>query len=229
MPKDYESDFDVKLVEAALQSLPTEAVSLNRDELMYNAGWAAALASLEYQPANGAVAQLDSGPSGSQKSFAWPAISLLASIAALVFAILFFNRAPLDGNLVRSNVTVEVGATPDTAGPTASNPVANSESNPAVNSQIKNGRVQTKQRDLISLVFGLPANERDLPAILLRSRMMSGEIQSPSNEVRNFVAQKETWRATATSDQLMREMLPGSFKRRMQGSILFFEPRINVN
>ena len=48
MPKDYESDFDVKLVEAALQSLPTEAVSLNRDELMYNAGWAAALASLEY-------------------------------------------------------------------------------------------------------------------------------------------------------------------------------------
>lgn len=99
-----EREIAITAFEDQLRRLELPRSTMNRDQLMYDAGWAAAMASLPVAASPGVLAVEDIGglEDDVKVSFDrsndvfhfWQALSGVASVAALVFAGLFFLNDP---------------------------------------------------------------------------------------------------------------------------------------
>ena len=103
---------NLKSLEAALRGLPAPSSDLTRgsrrDDLMYQAGWAAALASLDDQTApNSATTTPPIAATTSTPRWLWPTATLVATAAAIWLSVLLIQDPTKNQNVVAVTETVE--------------------------------------------------------------------------------------------------------------------------
>ncbi|MFK7768696.1 MAG: hypothetical protein AB8B55_15860 [Mariniblastus sp.] len=140
----------LKALESSLGRIALPDPKLDRDELMYQSGWAAAIASLDSREEHFAVSTRATTP-----RLAWPLATLVASAAAVLFGVMFLQQAMtdaeptlVDGTIVKK--TNEVAVSP--ASPDGSNDLSH-EKEPA--SAFESMEEST---DLVELVMAYPSS-----------------------------------------------------------------------
>ena len=86
MSKEHKSNHEIKAIEANLQNLQLQPSGIDRDELMYKSGWAAAMASLDAKGSS----QAPVPGVARQTGVVWPAIAIIASTAGTGFLLAVF-------------------------------------------------------------------------------------------------------------------------------------------
>lgn len=87
-------------IESQLASFTPAAPAIDRDRLMFAAGWQAAMASLERTPQRGVG------------RYGWPAATALATAASVMLAVMLVREPPQLGSVAQHEETIEVEVEP---------------------------------------------------------------------------------------------------------------------
>lgn len=190
---------ELKKLEASLSSLPLPSSALQsgtaRDELMYQAGWAAAMASLNADMSSNAVSKSSSPQQHFFARQTWPVLTAVATTAAILFATLFFmdtnnNRATGVANL--TNVEES----------------SNSKDDPAnlndADNLIQPATAEARQ-DLVALILDMPAGQTLSSGLAFQRFDEAVETDDISQPPRSRSIHSHQ---PKTQEQLMDELLP---------------------
>ena len=105
MSEEFKIPPDLSVFESQLSSLAVPDSSLDRDEVLYQAGWAAAMAHSSAATPNGF-----SGGSSNGKSWAWPtATGVFATLATVLAVALFLQTNALDRAGLNAVASIDAG------------------------------------------------------------------------------------------------------------------------
>ena len=185
---------ELKNLEASLARLTPEPATINRDELMYQSGWAAAMASLGHEQDGVGLRETPRR----NPAWIWPVSSALVAAATLLLAVMLMNQ--LKQAPVSAGRQIEPGDITMKAGDTRANSEIVSRVVPP--SELNS---RTDEIDVVDKVFNLPSGRILRSGLTLQRELSADGSESPivrnSNRVNNS-------KPPATQWQLMDELLP---------------------
>ncbi len=175
-------------VEARLQNFVPSAPAIDRDRLMFDAGWQAALVSLEAAPRRGAV------------RFGWPAATALATAASVMLAVM----------LVRQSTPVESVATAHRE-EVAPEQIATASTVPTVDANDEATELPPTTSPQLPWPYRLPVGGDNYLAV--RSAVLSGGVNMLRSTGYSTTSGETPEREPATMRNLLNEYLPPSETR----------------
>jgi hypothetical protein len=189
---------ELKKLEATLGRLPIPPASIDRDELMYQSGWAAAMASLGHEtvPASSIAT-----PAANQQ-WIWQASTMVATAAAILFGTMLLNQSLNQGEVEMAIAKNVVPSGVEIAQPISTEPA-------------EDANVVTVP-DLLQLVMDLPDSKT----------LHAGMVVGPNFPVDSKPSLKSPVSPSSgnltppmTQQELLDELLPNRFDRSPKWSL----------
>ena len=191
MSNEISMNHDLQSLETALQGLPLPKSDVNsgsqRDELMYQAGWAAAMASLE-EDGKGIEEVRES-----KGNRAWSSVALVATAAAVWLGVLLF-QGPIENRYVVEHQEVTEG------------PVESIDGEVEVGQPDSGQPLSRQHYDLVQHISNLPRGEALHARLALSARSYPVAVQVQAKE-KAGQGSDENYEAPIRRPQTQREIL----------------------
>lgn len=199
MSDEFRLNPELKNLEEALGRMEIPQALINRDELMYQSGWAAAMASLGHEtvPATSIVTPAANQP------WIWQALTMIATAAAILFGTMLLNLSLNQGE-VQTEIAKNVGP----SGVEIAQPISTESAEDA--------NVVTVP-DLLQLVMDLPDSRT------LHAGMVVGPnfpVDSEPGLKSPVSTSSENLTPPMTQQELLNELLPNRIDRSPKWSVL---------
>ena len=206
---------DLKNLEAKLSRLEIPRASINRDELMYQSGWSAAMASLGHET----VPTSSVSTVAANQQWIWQATAMAATAATILVSLL---------------LAIQIGSAPgplndrqvaDAEKSAVETKAANSESKvfstAAESFQLPTGRT-IRESDILNLVLNLPSGQVLKSGLALQDPSVAADLDASVSRPSNPPSYN---RQPVNQMQLMDELLPAGQKKLPTWRTIFSRPK----